>query len=95
MAKRFTVQKRARMKVVGWTQVEKQFAWDAQEYVSIAKPFKPARTPKHKRAGAKPAKFVNLQGGTAPKCRLSPLAQIASWDAPDLLIRNGVVIGRA
>lgn len=43
MAKRFTVQKRARMLVVGYAQVEKQWAWNASEYVGAAKKFTPAK----------------------------------------------------
>lgn len=43
MAKQFTVQKRARMKIVGYATVEKQWAWDASEYIRAPKKFAPAK----------------------------------------------------
>lgn len=91
MAKRFTVQKRARMRVAGWRQAEKQWAWDASEYVGEAKPFKPAKivAPKEKARDLvqdgnghyRPRKSARLaSGGTAPRSSYSPVFHATDWD---------------
>ena len=101
MAKRFTVQKRLRMKTNGYAQVEKQFAWDASEYVGGAKRFTPAQVPAPKKARDlaqdsnghyRPRKAAHLAGGSAPKCKVTPICAIANWNAESVLIRNGEII---
>lgn len=79
MAKRFTVQKRARMRTNGWERYEShQFQWDATEYAFVGdKPFRPAKTPKTKRA--KRVDMVPLSGGAAPRRAFSPVFYATDW----------------
>lgn len=84
MAKRFTVQKRARMLVVGYAQAEKQWAWDASEYVSAPRKFTPAKAARPALERKTETRDITPKGNGPAR---SPIWHCADWTPETRLIK--------